>query len=641
MPFKPGAALPALVLALAASTGLGAQTPGGVPDYSNTERAKVPEVFKARVTDIYPSPEAWRQELVAVKAAMGGLDALAKGWTASPKAMADLLDWTSAISQRTQRVYAYASLQSDMDMSDSRFQTMKGEAQDLGVVLSSRLAFMDSDVLALGGAKVAEYLKAEPRLGIYGVGLQRTLRMKDHVIPAGEERVAVLASSFASSPAAASGILNDVDIPRPSVTLSTGEKITLNTATYQKFRGSKDPGDRRKVMETFWASQKQFENTQAALMDANVKSHIFDARIHGYKSCLEAALFPNAINPSVYRNQVDTLRANLAPLHRLLKLRKRMLGLQEMRYSDVYASAVSSVNRTFTYEEAMDLVRKATAPLGPGYAKALDQALTNRWVDVYPNKGKQSGAYSTDSTYGFHPFVKLNYDGTYLGVSTLAHELGHSMHSFHSDAAQPYPTANYPTFLAEIASTFNENLLMHHLLETKATDAFKLYVLDSYLEQLRGTLYRQGLFADFELAMHEQAEKGQSLSPDWLNAKYLELTRLYYGHDAGVVKVEDFIQCEWSEIPHFYMDFYVFQYSTSMAASMALTEAVLKEGEPARARYIKFLQAGSSRFPLDTLREAGVDFDTPKPLQDALKAFDRMVGEMETIYDRMETSGKK
>ena len=638
MSLRSGLSLSATVLVLAASNPLPAQAVAAakvVPDYSGTERAKVPEAFKCRITDIYATPEAWRKELVAAKADGQALEARAKGWTASPKAMAGFLEWKDGLMQRVQRLGAYASVQSDMDMSDSKLQSMKGEAQDLGVTLGARLTFMDPDLLALGRAKVDAYVQAEPRLAPYQVGLLRVLRMKEHVIPAAAERVAALAGAFMDAPGSTSSILNDVDIPRPTITLSTGEKVTLNTSTYQKLRGSKVLADRRQVMESFWASQKVFENSQAALMDANVKGHLFDARVHGYSTCLEAALYPNAIDTAVYHNLVDTLRANLGPLHRLLRLRQRMLGLKELHYGDLYVSAVSSVDRVFSYDEAGDLVRKATAPLGPGYAKALDTALRNQWVDVYANKGKQSGAYSTDSTYGFHPFVKLNYDGTYLGVSTLAHELGHAMHSFHSDAAQPFATANYPTFLAEIASTFNENLLMHELLGTSASDAFKLYVLDSYLEQLRGTLYRQGLFADMELAMHEQVEKGQSLTPEWLNKHYLELTRLYYGHDLGVVKVDDYIQCEWSEIPHFYMNFYVFQYSTSMAASMALSEALLKEGEPARARYIRFLQAGNSRFPLDTLRAAGVDFNTAKPLQDALHAFDRLVGEMETIYARM------
>ena len=627
--------LPALVLVLASGATVQAQAPVKVPDYSTTDRAQVPEAFKARITDIYATPEAWAKELAEARRAMEAVPARAQGWTATPKAMAEFLDWQAELQQRVLRLNAYASLQSDLDMADSSHQAMRGQAQDLLVTYSARLTFMDPDVIALGASRLEASFKAEPRLAPYRVGLLRTLRLKDHVLPTQAERVAVLASAFTDAPGNASGLLNDVDIPRPSVTLSTGERVVLNTPNYQKYRGSKVIEDRRQVMEAYWASQKPFENTQAVLMDANVKAHLFNARAHGYASCLEAALYPNAIDTAVYHDLVTTLRANLGPLHRLLRLRKRMLGLKDLHYGDLYVSAVGGVDRVFAYDEAKDLVRKATAPLGPRYAQALDTALNNRWVDVYANKGKQSGAYSTDSSYGFHPFIKMSFDGTYLGVSTLAHELGHSMHSFHSDAAQPFPTANYPTFLAEIASTFNENLLMRHLLAAPGDDAFKLYLLDSYLEQVRGTLYRQGLFADFELAMHEQVEKGQSLTPEWLNRKYLELTRLYYGHDAGVVTVDDYIQSEWSEIPHFYMNFYVFQYATSMAASMALTEAVLKEGEPARARYLKFLEAGSSRPPLDTLRAAGVDFNTPKPLTDALQSFDRLVGQMETLYARL------
>ena len=290
--------------------------------------------------------------------------------------------------------------------------------------------------------------------------------------------------------------------------------------------------------------------------------------------------------------------------------------------------------RTFTFEEAKALVRRATAPLGPDYQRALETALTRRWVDVYPNRGKQSGAYCTDHAYGFHPYVKLNYDGTYGAVSTLAHELGHAMHSFFGPGA-----ALRHGRLPHLPRGDRQHLQREPAHAPPAghgrSDAYKLYVLDNYLEQLRGTIYRQGLFADFELAMHEHVEQGQSLSPEWLDKTYLDLTRLYYGHDLGVVKVDDWIQSEWSEIPHFYMNFYVFQYTTSMAASMALSEAVLKEGEPARARYLQFLGARRQQVSPGTLKAAGVDFTTPQPMVDALQAFDRLVGELEALWYRV------
>jgi oligoendopeptidase F len=292
---------------------------------------------------------------------------------------------------------------------------------------------------------------------------------------------------------------------------------------------------------------------------------------------------------------------------------------------------VESVDRTYPYEEARDLVLRAVRPLGAPYGQALGGAFDGGWIDVYPNTGKQSGAYSS-GVYGVHPFVKMNYDGTFHNVSTLAHELGHAMHSYLSERNQPFPTADYPIFLAEIASTFNENMLMHALLETERDPTLKLFLLDHHLETLRGTLFRQTLFAEFELAMHERVEQGQSLTPDWLDATYLELTRRYYGHDQGVVRVDDYIQHEWSGIPHFYYGFYVYQYATGIVASMALAEAVLAEGEPARDRYLAFLGSGSSRFPLDTLKAAGVDLATPAPVEAALSAFDGMVARMEALY---------
>ena len=382
-------------------------------------------------------------------------------------------------------------------------------------------------------------------------------------------------------------------------------------------------------------NQKKFENTFAALFDAAMKEHLFQARIRSFPSCLDAALFPDDIRPEVYRNLVSAVRANLEPMHRLLKLRQKMLGLPEFRYGDVYASAVASVNKTYTYEQGQNLVLASMQPMGPEYLAALKMGFDGRWVDIYPNQGKASGAYS-EGIFGVHPFVKMNYDGRYREVSTLAHEMGHAMHSWFSDTTQPYAMSQYPIFLAEIASTFNENLLIRHLLKSEKDDQFKLYLLDAYLDGIRGTLYRQTMFADFELAMHERVEQGQSLTPDWLNAKYLELTRLYYGHAKGVVKVEDYIQTEWSGIPHFFYNFYVFQYATGIVSSMALADAVLKEGAPAQARYMAFLKAGGTKFPMDTLKAAGVDLSTSRPVEQALQAFGELVTEMENIYARLE-----
>jgi oligoendopeptidase F len=602
-----------------------------IPDYSGTERSQVPDAFKWRIADIFPDEAAWRAGFEQVKELAAALDPLGRAWTSSPKAMGDFMERLEQVNRLGGRLAHFASLQGDMDLGDTRYQAMKGEVQSFLVDLGAKLAFIDSDLLALGEEQVESFIQADVRLVPHRVGFLKILRMKDHILPEGEARVVATAGLFGHAPSGAAGMLTDLDMPRPEVTLSTGEQVLLSTANYQKHRAAKDPGDRQLVMETYWTSQKRYENTLATLLDAGIKQDLFHARVHHYPSCLDAALYPDAIDPAVYRNLVATVRANLAPLHRLLRLRRKMLGLSELRYADLYASAVGSVTRTYPYEEARALVLRAAQPLGAAYTQVLEGAFGGGWIDVYPNLGKQSGAYSS-GVHGVHPFVKMNYDGTFHNVSTLAHELGHAMHSHLSEQAQPYATADYPIFLAEIASTFNENMLMHTLLETERDTTLKLFLLDSYLETLRGTLFRQTLFADFELAMHERVEQGQSLTPDWLNAKYLELTRLYYGHEQGVVLVDDYIQAEWSGIPHFFYDFYVYQYATGIVASMALSEAVLTEGEAARERFLGFLSSGSSRFPLDTLKAAGVDLATPQPVAAALRAFDRLVGQMETLH---------
>jgi len=601
-----------------------------IPDYSGTDRSEVPETCKWRIADIFPSETAWREGFAEVRALAGTLDAMARDWTASPGAMGDFMERLEQVNRLASRLAHFASLQGDMDLGDNRYQAMKGEVQSFMVGLGAKLAFMDPAILELGEARVESFIQADARLAPHRVGFLKVLRMKAHILPEGEARVVATAGLFAHAPSSAAGMLTDLDLPRPEVTLSTGEQVLLSTANYQKHRAAQIPADRQLVMETYWTGQKRYENTLATLLDAGIKQDLFHARVHHYGSCLEAALYPDAVEPAVYRNLVATVRANLAPLHRLLRLRQKMLGLPELRYADLYASAVSTVTRTYPYDEARDLVLRATGPLGAPYTRVLERAFGDGWIDVYPNRGKQSGAYSS-GVHGVHPFVKMNYDGTFHNVSTLAHELGHAMHSYLSEQAQPYPTADYPIFLAEIASTFNENLLMHTLLETERDRTLKLFLLDNYLETLRGTLFRQTLFADFELAMHERVEQGQSLTPDWLNATYLELTRLYYGHELGVVRVDDYIQSEWSGIPHFYYDFYVYQYATGIVASMALAEAVLAGGD-ARERYLGFLGSGSSRFPLDTLKAAGVDLTTPQPVAAALKAFDRLVGQMETLW---------
>lgn len=632
--------MPLAVLAVCAVLGsaLAAQ-PGDemkkIPDYSLKARSEVPLEHTWKIEDLYASAADWQAEKEAVTRDIAAIDEAAKGWTGSAAAMKRLLDLVSSIQLRGARLYAYASHQSNTDMANTRFQAMLGEIRTGFVQLGAKLAFMRPDILALGGERFAAFLQAEPGLAPYRFGVEGILREKAHVLPSEQQRIASLTGLFSGVPADASGMLNNVEVPRPEVTLADGSKVQLDQAAYQRLRGSREAADRSLVMKAYWENQKKFENTFAILQDGAIKSHLFAARIRNHADCLAARLFAEDISPEVYQQLIRQVRAYLPALHRYLALKQKMLGLPQFRYEDVYASAVPAVDKTFPFAEAQRLITDALKPMGPEYAGALRRAFAERWMDLYPNKGKESGAYS-GGVYGVHPYIKLNYNGDYDAVSTAAHELGHAMHSYFSDKAQPFPTADYTTFVAEIASTFNEHLLMHHLLKKEKDDLFKLYILDSYLDGFRGTLFRQTLFAEFELAMHRRVEEGQTLISDWLNAAYLELTREYYGHEKGVCRVDDYIQSEWSGIPHFYMDYYVFQYSTGIIASLALSERVAKGDAKARDGYLEVLKAGGSDYPLNILKKGGVDMTRPEPYAAALKRFDDLVGEMEKIVARLQ-----
>lgn len=610
-----------------------------IPDYSHLERTGVPEEFKWNVTDAYAGIDEWEEDKTQLLKMIDAIDEMEKNWTASPAKMFTLLNHLDEVEMKEYRLYVYAGLLVDTDMGNSRFQSIKGEIQTIDVNLSSRLTFVNPGILKLGQAKIREYMEADPRLRIYEITFDNVLRMKKHILPSDKEGIVAQTGLFSGAPGKAAGMLNDLDIPSPAVTLSDGKKIRLNTAAYSRHRGSKNAEDRRKVMRTFWKHRAGFRNTHAVLLDAAIKNHFFNARVHRYKNCLDAALYPKNIHPDVYHTLVRTVKENLGPLHRYLKLKARLLGLIKMNYDDIYASCVPDVDKIYTMEEAKNILIEAMRPLGSDYIDVLSRGLNGGWMDIYPNKGKRSGAYSNGSIYNVHPYVLMNYNGKFSHVSTLAHEFGHALHSWYSNKMQPFPLSHYSIFLAEIASTFNENLLVEYMVKTETDNLVKLYILDQHLEGIRGTLYRQALFADFELAMHREVEKGKTLTHDWLNENYLRLTRLFYGHNEEVVTVDDYIKNEWLGIPHFYYNFYVYQYSTGIVASTALAEMVLSGGESERLRYLGLLKAGGSRYPLDTLKEAGVDLTTSEPIEIAIARFDETVARMESLADTVNEAG--
>lgn len=612
-----------------------------IPDYSQTERSQVPEEFKFNVADLFKDEAAWRAEFAAVKQLADSVDGLAKNWTSSPKQVADLLDLFNAVNERGDRLFAWAKLQNDMDLSNPGFTRMQSEFQNLAVEFTTKTAFVAPDVLALGAEKIAAYLAAEPRLAPYRFNLEKILRNRDHTLSEKEESIVAQMGLFTDTPVKVSNLLNDVDMPSSEVTLTDGTKVLLNENNFLKYRLSKVAADRRTVVEAYWKNILKYENTFAALLDGEMKKQVALSRIYKFPSCLEYTLFENNISPDVYHNVISTVRTNLGPLHRLFKLKQKMLGLSEFNYYDIAVPAAPSVNQLYSYEDSQRHILAACAPLGAEYTAGLKRAFSERWIDLYPNKGKQGGAYSM-GVYGAHPFVKMNYSGRYDDMSTIAHELGHSMHSQFANAAQPFATAQYAIFIAEIASTFNEAMLLKEVLQTTTDDRVKLRLLESYLERMRGTIYFQAMLAEFELAMHTQAEQGQPLTAEWLKTTFAALYRHYMGVDLGVVKFDDTLAVTWASVPHFFRPFYVFQYATGMVAATALADAVNTGGEAARDRYLGMLRAGGSKFPLDILRDAGVDISQPAPILAAIKQFDTLVAEMETIYARLpQTEGQQ
>lgn len=609
-----------------------------IPDYSQVERIQVPTDVTWNLEDIYPNIEAWEKEKSQLLEMIDedNIKRMAKDWTASAQHMLRFLQFTDTVGKLEDRVYGYPRLAADTDMEDSKWLSMKGEVHTALVNLRSQLAFMDPDILKLGRKKVWEFMEQENGLNDYRQYFDSVLRMKKHILATDKESILARTGLFSGTPGKASGMLNDVDMPAPRITLSNGKKIRLNPANYVKYREAKDRGDRFKVMRTFWKGHARFRNTHAALLDGAMKTHFFNAGVRKFKSCLDAALFPNNISTKVYHNLIDTVKDNLAPVHRFMRLKARMLKLDKLSYGDLYASSVPQVDKQYTFTQAKDIIIDSLAPMGDGYTSVLRKGLQDRWTDIYPNKAKRSGAYSSGGLYDLHPYVLMNYNGTFNHVSTLAHEFGHALHSWFSNKSQPYAIAHYPIFLAEIASTFNETLLVDHMLKIETDDLVKLYIMDNYLDGFRGTMFRQTQFADFELAMHQEVEQGKTLTPDWLDQQYLELVRLYYGHKKGVLDVPKYIANEWSYIPHFYYNFYVYQYSTGIAAATALAEMVLNGGEQERQRYMTLLKSGGSKYPLDTLKAAGVDLTKPKPIEMGIQKFDRVIDEMETIIKRLE-----
>ncbi len=598
------------------------------------ERAEVPVKYKWKLEDLYASDEAWnkaKQELAAQFDEVSGYQGKLAG---SASELLACLEFDSRVSKEFGRLYSYANMKSDEDTRNSTYLAMKQEMQQLGTDYNSKAAFITPEIAKMDKRKIDTLIEQKRGLKIYKMGLYDIQRTKVHTLSEKEEKILAEAGLLAGGPSSIYSVFSNAELPYPEIILSDGTTAKLTKAGYARHRASPNREDREAVFQVFWETFTKFKETFGAQLYANVKKDMFYVRTRGYKSSLESALDKNNIPTEVYMALIENVTNNLDSFHRYLNLKRRMLGVETLKYSDVYAPVVKGVDLKYTFDEAKKLVLDSVKPLGSSYGRVVAKALEERWIDVYPTPGKRSGGYSNGSAYDVHPYILLNYNGQYDDVSTLAHELGHTMHSYYSNKNQPYPTADYSIFVAEVASTFNEALLIHKMLKEIKDDDIRLSLLMNYLDSIKGTVFRQTQFAEFELRIHEKAERGEPLTGDVLSELYGEILKKYYGHDRGVCHIDDLYMVEWAYVPHFYYNFYVYQYSTSFTASTALAEKVLGKEKGALGKYIEFISSGGSDYPIELLKKAGVDMTGAEPFNKTMTAMNRTMDEIEAILDK-------
>ncbi len=598
------------------------------------DRSRVPVEDTWNLKNLYSSDEAWRAEKDRVAKSMDNLQQFKGKLAESSETLFKCLDMVSSLRKAMERLDAYASMASDLDLHNAHYIGLDQEVNQLETSFNSKTSFIDPELIKLSPSDIDRFIREQPKLEVYRFYLDDLQRRKKHTLSDKEEKIIAETGMMATGPEDIYSIFTNAELPYPKVLLPDGKTVKLNQAGYVRYRASTDRADRETVFREFWGTMNSYRETLGATLYAKIKSDVFYARVRNYDSSLQAALDVNNIPVAVYHSLIDNVDKNLGTFHRYLKLKKRMLGVDTLKYSDIYAPAVKGVDLKYTFDEAKALVLKAIKPLGKDYSDVVKQAFANRWIDVYPTEGKRSGGYSNGSAYDVHPYILLNFNGQYDDVSTLAHELGHTMQSYLSNKNQPYPLADYPIFVAEVASTLNEALLFHEMMNEIKDDDVRLSLLMEYLDGIKGTVFRQAQFAEFELKIHEMVEKDIPLTGDVLSKVYGDILKKYYGCDEGITQIDDRDDVEWAFIPHFYYDYYVYQYATSFTASTALAEKVLDKDEGAVDKVLTFLSSGGSKYPIDLLKQAGVDMTTSAPFDNTMAVMNRTMDEIEKILDK-------
>lgn len=591
-------------------------------------RSEADPKYTWALEDVYANNDVWKADLEKARALPTQLAAYKGHLGDSAQKLLEFLQLGDGISVLFDSLYGYAQRRSDEDTANSLYQGMTSQAMSAMVAVDAASSFETPELLAIPDDKLEQFYQEEPALETYRLALTRIRSKRAHILSDAEEKLLAAAGEMSQAPDSVYSVFADADLKFPSATDKDGNSHPVTHGTYIPLMHSADRVLRKSAFASLYSVYGQFRNTAAALLSAQVKQLKFYADARKYDSTLQASLDGNYVPTEVYTNLISAVHENMAPMYRYVDLRRKLLGVDELHMYDLYTPIVSDVDVNIPYEEAKQTVYDALACMGDDYRTILKEGFDNRWIDVYENVGKCSGAYSAGLRK--HPYVLLNYSGTLDSMFTLAHEMGHAIHSYLSNKYQPVAYSNYSIFVAEVASTCNEALLMQHLLKTTKDKKRRAYLINYFLEQFRTTLYRQTMFAEFELEINRRNERGESLTAESLNALYHELNHQYFGDD---IVIDKEIDLEWARIPHFYYDYYVYQYATGYSAAIALSRRILKEGAPAVKDYIHFLSGGCSTDPISLLRGAGVDMASTAPIHDALQLFDELITEMEQLME--------
>lgn len=591
------------------------------------KRQDIDSKFKWKLEDIYSDNSLWEQDFKKVKELAEQIKGLQGKLAENAQRLLECFKKSDELLSLNDKVFVYARMKRDENNGDATYQALTDRASSLATEVFAAISYIVPEMLSIPEETLLSYVNSDKELSVYMFSIKENLRQKEHILSEKEEQILAMSAEISDIGGDVFTMFNNADIKFPYIKDEEGEEIEVTKGRYIAFLESKDRRVRKDAFEAVYSSYKKMKNTLAASLTGNVKKNRFYSLVRKYPSALEASLDNDNISVDVYTTLIDTVNKNLPLLDRYLKLRKKVLKLDELHMYDLYVPMVEEFDKKIPYEEARTIVAEALKPLGEEYIGYLQKGMNSAWIDVYENEGKTSGAYAWGA-YKTHPYVLLNYQNKINDVFTLAHEMGHALHSYYTNMTQPYVYSEYKIFVAEVASTVNESLLMRYLLPRASSKQEKAYLLNHYLEEFRGTVFRQVMFAEFEKIIHEKVEQGEALNAQELSDIYYGLNKKYFGE---AVTVDEDIAMEWSRIPHFYSSFYVYKYATGFSSATAIAEKILTEGKPAVDKYLEFLKSGGSNYPLELLKIAGVDLSTPQPIQDALNVFEKTLDELEEL----------